>query len=219
MNTSHGHPLSVADLSFRYGKDGAELFGGLTHTFTSGAITAVTGASGRGKSTLLYVLGLLLRPSAGHVRLGGRSLSDLPDGSRSAIRASTVGFVFQDASLDPRRSVLDNVCEPAVYAGLDMTDTRDRARALVERLAPGIDTRRRPGQISGGQAQRIAIARALINGPTVVLADEPTGNLDAENTASVLHLLRDAAERGTTVVVATHDPSVSDFADEILTLQ
>lgn len=218
MTKPHDGLLSVTGLSFHYGKAGVELFGGLDHRFASGALTAVMGPSGRGKSTLLYVLGLLLRPTLGEVRLGTQALSTEPDGARSAIRATTMGFVFQDASLDPRRSVLDNVCEPAVYAGLPTDPTRQRARDLVERLAPGIDTNRRPGQISGGQGQRIAIARALINNPTVVLADEPTGNLDADNTASVLELLRDVANSGATVVVATHDPTVSDFADDLLTL-
>jgi len=210
--------LSVTGLSFRYGKDGEELFGGLDHVFAPGALTAVIGPSGCGKSTLLYVLGLLLRPTAGAVHLGSHTLSSEPDDARSAIRATTMGFVFQDAALDPRRSVLDNVCEPAVYAGAPAAPTRERARDLVERLAPGIATNRRPGQISGGQGQRIAIARALINGPTVVLADEPTGNLDADNTAVVLELLRDVANDGATVVIATHDPIVSGFADELLTL-
>lgn len=218
MSSSAYGPLSVDDLSFHYGKDGVELFGGLTYTFPRGSLTAVTGPSGRGKSTLLYVLGLLLSPSVGTVSLGDHVLSTQPDAIRSAIRASTIGFVFQDASLDPRRSVLDNVCEPAVYAGLSTDGTRQRAHELVDTLAPGIDVRRRPGQISGGQSQRIAIARALINRPAVVLADEPTGNLDAANTESVLLVLQAAAQRGTTVVIATHDPSVSEAADEILTL-
>lgn len=210
--------LSVAGLSFRYGRSGAELFGGLDHQFEAGSITAVTGPSGRGKSTLLYVLGLLLTPTAGDVRLGGEPLSSKSDEERSAIRAATMGFVFQDAALDPRRSVLDNVCEPAVYAGLPVVDIRERAAELIERLAPGIDRRRKPGQISGGQGQRIAIARALVNNPSVVLADEPTGNLDAANTDVVLALLRDVATEGAAVVVATHDPAVSAFADEMLTL-
>lgn len=218
MSSPQDGLLSVTGLSFRYDRAGVELFGGLDHAFAPGALTAVMGPSGRGKSTLLYVLGLLLRPTAGEVRLGAHVLSAEPDGARSAMRATIMGFVFQDASLDPRRSVLDNVCEPAVYAGLATDLTRQRARDLVERLAPGIDTNRRPGQISGGQAQRIAIARALINGPSVVLADEPTGNLDADNTASVLELLRDVASGGATVVIATHDPTVSGFADDLLTL-
>lgn len=212
-------PLSVTGLTFRYGKRGEELFGGLDHTFAPGALTAITGPSGRGKSTLLYVLGLLLAPTAGHVRLGEVWVSDEADAVRSAIRATTMGFVFQDAALDPRRSVLDNVCEPAVYAGLPAVATRERAQMLVERLAPGIDTTRKPGQISGGQGQRIAIARALVTSPTVVLADEPTGNLDGANTAGVLALLREAADRGATVVVATHDPSVAEAADETLELR
>ena len=218
MTVRNRAALSIEGLSFRYGRSGAELFGCLDHHFEAGSITAVTGPSGRGKSTLLYVLGLLLTPSAGDVFLGDRPLSSTSDDERSAIRAATMGFVFQDAALDPRRSVLDNVCEPAVYAGLPAARARVRAAELVERLAPGVDTRRKPGQISGGQGQRIAIARALVNNPSVVLADEPTGNLDAANTDVVLALLRDVAAEGAAVVVATHDPVVSAFADEMLTL-
>jgi len=218
VTSSRDATLSVTALSFRYDREGAELFGGLDHVFAPGALSAVMGPSGCGKSTLLYVLGLLLRPTAGAVRLGSHMLSAEPDGERSAIRASVMGFVFQDAALDPRRSVLDNVCEPAVYSGRPLGPTRERARELVDRLAPGVDTNRRPGQISGGQGQRIALARALINSPTVVLADEPTGNLDADNTNVVLQLLRDVANDGATVVVATHDPIVSSFADDLLTL-
>jgi putative ABC transport system ATP-binding protein/lipoprotein-releasing system ATP-binding protein len=210
--------LAVRNLRFAYRAGGDELFGGLDHTFAPGAVTAVTGPSGRGKSTLLYVLGLLLRPSDGSVLLGGSRIDDRPDVERSALRAGRIGFVFQDAVLDPTRTVLDGVLEPALYGGARRRDVIPRASALLDRLGVGARAGHRPGEVSGGQAQRVAIARALVTDPPVVLADEPTGNLDRDNAAGVLDALRTAAAEERTVVVATHDPFVLARADQVLAL-
>jgi len=210
--------LEVRDLSFSYRRGGEELFGGLTHTFTHGAVTAVAGASGRGKSTLLYILGLLLRPSRGVVAIDGLCGSDLTDLARSNLRALHIGFVFQDAALDPSRTILDAIIEPALYSGSNCSKTTSRALDLLAQLGVQHRASHRPGQISGGQAQRVAVCRALINDPAIVLADEPTGNLDRENAETVLDELRRAAGAGTTVVIATHDPFVIDRADEVLAL-
>ncbi len=210
--------LAVARLRFRYRKGGEELFGGLDHVFSPGALTAVTGPSGRGKSTLLYVLGLMLRPADGQVLVGGERVDDRPDAQRSWVRATRIGFVFQDAVLDPTRTVLDSVVEPALYGGARRATVREHARALLDEMGVSARADHRPGEISGGQAQRVAVARALVADPDIVLADEPTGNLDETNAGIVLDALRDVARRGRTVVVATHDPGVLDRVDEVLAL-
>lgn len=216
--------LAVEDLSFTYRRDSEELFGGLSHQFTPGVVTAVTGPSGRGKSTLLYVLGLMLSPSRGRVMVDGEAVSDAPDAFRSRLRARRIGFVFQDAALDPTRTVLDSVMEPALYAGRQLADARTRGRGLLEQMGLADRADHRPGEVSGGQAQRVAVCRALVTDPLVILADEPTGNLDRDNASAVLAALSAAAgSRGAsaplrTVVVATHDPFVLEHADEVLAL-
>lgn len=210
--------LAVHNLSFAYSKGSEELFGGLTHDFTPGRVWAVTGESGRGKSTLLYVLGLMLKPTSGSVMLDGQRLDSLPDHDRAAVRAHSIGFVFQDSVLDPTRRILDSVAEPAIYAGGRLADVESRARSLLKTVGVAARVDHRPGEISGGQAQRVAVARALINEPRVLLADEPTGNLDPKNAEIVLGALADAASDGCTVVIATHDPFVIDHSHERLSL-
>lgn len=217
--------LAVRDLSFAYTRGGEELFDGLTHEFTPGKVTAVTGPSGRGKSTLLYVLGLMLTPLRGEVILGGDPVSSASDTVRSRLRAAEIGFVFQDAALDASRIVLDSVIEPALYAGWSPRRARARGRELLEQMGVAARADHKPGEISGGQAQRVAVCRALVTDPAVVLADEPTGNLDRGNAEGVLAALtratshgRDAGGSGRTVVIATHDPFVLEHADEVLAL-
>ena len=201
--------LAVEDLSFAYRRGAEELFGGLSHEFRPGAMTAVTGPSGRGKSTLLYVLGLMLTPTRGTVLLGGQPVSRQRDSTRSRMRATRIGFVFQDAALDASRKVIDSVAEPALYAGSTPSAARAQARELMERM--GVAAR------ADHKAQRVAVCRALVTGPDVLLADEPTGNLDRANAAEVLSALS-AAAGGRTVVIATHDPFVLEHADEVLAL-
>ena len=148
----------------------------------------------------------------------GPGLPALPDRRRARLRATSVGFVFQDAELDPSRPILDSVVEPGLYAGLPRRELEGRARILLERFGLGHRAEHRPGQVSGGQAQRVAVCRALVNTPAVVLADEPTGNLDPDNASLVLDALAEAAGEGRTVVVATHDPAVVARADEVVRL-
>ncbi len=212
------HVLAVEDLRFGYPGGAQELFGGLTHAFTPGHMTALTGASGRGKSTLLYLLGLMLTPSHGSVRIDGVNASALPDRARSKLRATRIGFVFQDSELDPARDVIDSVIEPGLYAGGKPAQLRPQALDLLERFGLADRADHRPGQVSGGQAQRVAVCRALINSPDLVLADEPTGNLDPANSDLVIDALRHAADTGCTVVVATHDPTVVARVDAVVTL-
>jgi ABC-type lipoprotein export system ATPase subunit len=210
--------LAVEGLSFAYRRRGEELFGGLDHEFASAAVTGITAPSGRGKSTLLYLLGLLMRPRSGRILVDGASADLLTDAARSRLRAAQIGFVFQDAVLDAGRTVLDAVVEPALYAGLRRADAVPRARDLLDQFGVAQRADHRPGEISGGQAQRVALCRALINDPKVILCDEPTGNLDRGNAEAVLAALRNQAMVGRTVVVATHDPFVLDHADHVLGL-
>lgn len=207
----------VDELSFSY-RDDDPVIERLSATFAPGTTTAITGPSGRGKSTLLYLLGLMLTPSAGTVSVGGTVASTMSDAGRSQVRARHIGFVFQDAALDQDRTVLDNVIEGAIYAGLDRSEAIGRARELLERY--GVETRwsHRPGEVSGGQAQRIALCRALLTAPSVVLADEPTGNLDLASSGLVLDGLNDAASAGATVIIATHDPRVTDRVQSVFDL-
>ncbi|MFT3889158.1 MAG: ATP-binding cassette domain-containing protein [Arachnia sp.] len=211
--------LAVEELRFAYQRGGEELFGGLTHAFEPGKVTALTGPSGRGKSTLLYVLGLLLTPTAGRVLIDDRPASQSSDAARASIRSRRVGFVFQDSELDPSRRVIDSVLEPALYAGCARGEKLGRARALLDQFGLAHRADHRPGQVSGGQAQRLAVCRALLMEPDIVLADEPTGNLDRGNAELVLAALTDAAhEQARTVVVATHDPFVLEHVDEVVQL-
>lgn len=214
--------LAVRELSFAYTRGGEELFDGLSHAFTPGKVTAITGPSGRGKSTLLYVLGLMLTPTRGEVELDGEPLGRVADATRSRARAHRIGFVFQDAALDPSRIVLDSVIEPALYAGWRPRRAKVRGRVLLEQMGVAERADHKPGEISGGQAQRVAVCRALVTDPVVVLADEPTGNLDRDNAEGVLAALSAATSTGAgqqrTVVIATHDPFVLEHADEVLAL-
>lgn len=210
--------VRVRDVRFRYAHRSAELFDGLSHTFPEGRVSVVSGPSGSGKSTLLYLLGLLLTPTEGQVSIDGVEAGGLGDAERSVLRARHIGFVFQDAALDQTRTILDNVAEGGLYAGMARRDAERRARMLLERFGVDLPPERRPGEISGGQAQRVGLCRALVKSPRVILADEPTGNLDAGSASVVLSALWDAAAAGATVVISTHDQQIVGAADDVVVL-
>lgn len=197
--------LACEDLTFSYRRSSPPVLDRVCLDFEAGAVTAVTGASGSGKSTLLYALAQLVRPTGGRVLWDGDDLVRASDATCSAWRAATTGFVFQDAMLDPARSVLDNACEPAVFSGMPRGEARRRARSLLDRFGLGDRADHRPGQVSGGQAQRVGLCRAMLTRPELVLGDEPTGNLDGESAEVVWAALAEAAAAGATVVLATHD--------------
>ncbi|ACZ32176.1 ABC transporter related protein [Xylanimonas cellulosilytica DSM 15894] len=198
---------------FAYRAGAAPVIDDVTLDVPPGVVCALTGPSGSGKSTLLYLLALMLRPTGGEVVWDGQPASGLPDAARSRLRAAHVGFVFQDALLDPSRTVLANVCDSALFAGMPRATATARARDLMTRF--GVEHRgdHLPGEISGGQAQRVAICRALLTDPRVVFADEPTGNLDDSSAEVVWHALTNHAATGATVVVATHDKALAARAD------
>ena len=188
-------------------------------TVERGEMVAIMGASGAGKSTLLHVLGGLDRPDRGEVRVGDQAVTALPDGELVAFRNRHVGFVFQFHHLLPEFSAVENAEMPMRIARVSAHDARPRATALLERVGLGERLDHRPGMLSGGEQQRVAVARALVMKPTLLLADEPTGDLD-EGTAAALHqLLRDMhREFGLTAIIATHNPRLAQACDRTLRL-
>ncbi len=194
------------------------ILNGWSADFHAGEVTAIVGPSGRGKSTLLYILGLMLQPQAGAILLDGAPVSTDSDAVRSRRRSSDFGFVFQDAALDPTRTIEDNVIETHLYNGLPRAAAIPRARQLLDRFGVESRARARPGEVSGGQGQRIALCRALLNRPRVLLADEPTGNLDRATGDVVLDAFREHAQTGSVVVVVTHDQHVADTCTRVVEL-
>lgn len=204
--------IEASGLTFGY-RRGAPVLSDWNGSMDRGEMVAIVGASGTGKSTLLYLLGGLVRPWSGELRIGDVNVERLGDGIRSDVRATTIGFVFQDALLDPRRTVLDNVIEGAVYRGMRRQLAVARAGELLERFDVDVEPSRKATDLSGGQAQRIALCRALLNEPPILLADEPTGNLDRVNAAVVECALREHAAGGGVVVIVSHDEALADRCD------
>ena len=188
---------------------------GLDLTVLQGDYLAVMGASGSGKSTAMNILGCLDRPTSGSYRLNGHSVEQLDDDALADLRNQELGFVFQQFHLLPHATAMENVMLPMIYAGVDVNQRRDRARAALERVGLGDRLENRPNQLSGGQQQRVAIARAIINQPALLLADEPTGALDSRTTDDVLNLFDSLHSQGITVVMVTHEDDVAARAERV----
>jgi putative ABC transport system ATP-binding protein len=177
-----------------------------------GDFLAIVGPSGSGKSTLMNIIGCLDRPTAGSYRLGGTPVEQLTDDDLARVRGRAIGFVFQSFNLLPRTSALENVATPLLYQGVARKERYQRAAASLQRLGLGDRMSHEPSELSGGQQQRVAIARALVGEPALILADEPTGNLDSGSGADVITLLHELNAAGTTIVLITHDAGVAENA-------
>ncbi len=205
--------------TYRMGADVAvRALEGVDLAIERGEFVAIMGPSGSGKSTLMNVLGCLDVPDEGSYRLAGTEVRTLSDDDLAAIRNRRVGFVFQTFNLLPRLNALENVELPLVYGG-DGNQRRERAAAALERVGLGERLRHRPAEMSGGQQQRVAIARALLNDPDLVLADEPTGNLDSHSSAEILAIFQRLNDEGRTVVTVTHEPDVAAHCKRIVKMR
>ncbi|KFE64868.1 ABC transporter ATP-binding protein [Hyalangium minutum] len=192
---------------------------GVDFTVDAGDFVAIMGSSGSGKSTLMNILGCLDRPTAGEYLLQGVDVSGLDRNALASLRNRTLGFVFQSFNLLARTSALENVELPLLYAGVPARERRQRAKEALERVGLGARLDHHPRQLSGGQQQRVAIARALVNRPPVILADEPTGNLDSRTSIEVMALFQELRSEGLTIILVTHEPDIASHTDRVVVVR
>jgi len=204
---------------FEMGDQVVHALDGITKTVSAGAFLGIIGPSGSGKSTLLTLLGGLDRPTAGSIRVRGQEITTLDENDLARYRRREVGFIFQSFHLIPTMTALQNVEFPMIFAQVPIKERDSRAVAVLEQVRLADRMNHRPAELSGGQQQRVAVARALVNDPAIILADEPTGNLDSKTGAEILALLaRLNRDEGRTVIVVSHDPSITDYTTSTLHL-
>jgi len=191
---------------------------GINLSIKRNEFVALMGPSGSGKSTLMNILGCLDTPTSGQYFLNGKDVSKLDDNNLAEIRNKEIGFVFQTFNLLPRSTALENVILPQIYAGISKAKRTERATQVMNSVGLGDRTHHRPNELSGGQRQRVAIARALVNNPSIILADEPTGNLDSKTTIEIMNLIRDIHRAGNTIIVVTHEEDIARHAHRIIRL-
>ena len=180
---------------------------------------SLMGPSGSGKSTLMNLLGCLDTPTAGNYLLNGTNVSTMDDGELAEVRNKEIGFVFQTFNLLPRLSALDNVALPLVYAGMSKSQRLDRAQEVLSSVGLGDRVDHKPNELSGGQRQRVAIARALVNAPSIILADEPTGNLDSKTSYEIMGIFEELHNAGNTIIIVTHEPDIAEHTHRIVRLR
>ncbi|KDA53518.1 macrolide ABC transporter ATP-binding protein [Thermoanaerobaculum aquaticum] len=201
---------------YRLGEAEVRALAGVSLTIPQGSFTALMGPSGSGKSTLLHILGLLDRPTGGRYLLQERDVGELSDSERTLLRRHTIGFVFQFFHLLPRLTALGNVELPMLFAGFPRSERRERAEAALAAVGLAHRASHRPDQLSGGERQRVALARAVVMRPKLLLADEPTGNLDRASAREIMELISGLNREGLTVVLVTHDPAIAAYAGRVL---
>lgn len=213
--------IEVRDLvkTYKSGDSFLNALDGVSFAIDQGEFVAIMGPSGSGKSTTMNMLGCLDSPTSGTYLLDGRDVSRLSSDELADVRNRKLGFVFQGFNLLPRLNAQDNVALPLVYAGVSPKERASRAREALERVGLGDRVRHRPNQMSGGQQQRVAIARALVGRAPMILADEPTGNLDTKTSNEIMALLLEVNDEGKTVVLVTHEPDIAEYASRVLTFK
>ena len=191
----------------------------VTVNFEVGVFTAIMGPSGSGKSTMMNILGCLDRPTSGQYLLDGKDVAGYTDDEYALTRNQKIGFVFQNFNLLSRISALDNVALPLIYASVYDEERCERAKKALESVGLGDRVEHKPNEMSGGQRQRVAIARALINNPAIVMADEPTGNLDSKSTYEIIDIFKGLNAQGKTIILVTHEPEIGDMTERIITMR
>ncbi len=204
---------------YRVGNQEVRALDGVSLSVCRNEYVAIMGPSGSGKSTLMNILGCLDSPSSGHYILNGVDVSEMEDGDLADVRNREIGFVFQSFNLLPRYNALENVALPMVYAGVPARERVQRASAALASVALEDRMDHKPNELSGGQKQRVALARALINNPSIILADEPTGNLDTHTSIEIMRLFDDIYRKGNTVIVVTHEEDIAAYAHRIIRLR
>ncbi len=213
--------IQIRDLtrSYEMGAETVNALRGVSLDIRRNEYVAIMGPSGSGKSTLMNLIGCLDTPSTGEYWLNGQEVSRMPDDALARVRNREIGFVFQTFNLLPRASALQNVELPLVYAGVSARERRERSRAALTRVGLGDRMGHRPNELSGGQRQRVAIARALVNDPAILLADEPTGNLDSTTSEEIMRVFETLHAQGQTVIMVTHEPDIAAHAARVIVLR
>lgn len=208
--------LSKVTKVYQLGGETVHALAGLTLSISPGEFTAIMGPSGSGKSTLMNILGCLDRPTNGSYMLDGQEVATLNDDQLAITRNKKIGFVFQSFNLLPRMSTLQNVALPMVYAGVEKKERLERAAQVLAMVGLEGRMNHQPNELSGGQRQRVAIARALVNDPTIIMADEPTGNLDTKSGDEVMNIFSELNSQGRTIILVTHEPDIAEYAGRVV---
>ena len=221
METSKKAVITLEGITKTYvnGKLTVPVLHGIDLSIYEGEFTSIMGPSGSGKSTFMNILGCLDRPTSGSYRLDGEEVAHLGDDELAYVRNKRIGFVFQSFNLLPKLTALDNVALPMVYAGVSKAERKARASQLLTELGLGTRLDHMPVELSGGQRQRVAIARALANDPAIIMADEPTGNLDSKASLDVMHIFTKLYQEGRTIILVTHEPDIAEYAGRNVVLK